>query len=104
MANNATLHVKIDPAKDKYLSELARQQRTSKGQLVREAIAAYYQTSVADLPLQQKQALAAYQGGYISIGKLARAMGMHVLELRKWLHEHGIHQNSRFSERDAENA
>lgn len=104
MANSATLHIKLNPEKDKYLTELARKRHTSKGELIREAITACYQTSLEDLPLQQRQALAAYQGGFISIGRLAKVMGMQVLELRKWLQEHGIAQNTGFTEQDVENA
>lgn len=104
MANDSTLHVKINSDTDKQLKELASTQKTSKGQLVREAIAVCYQASFASLPLQQKQALAAYQGGYISIGKLAKEMGMHVLDLRRWLNEHGIVQQVVYGANDAGNA
>jgi len=48
----------------------------------------------ATLHLQQRHALAAYARGYISIGKLADALGMHVLDLRLWLSKHGIDQNT----------
>lgn len=104
MSNNATVHIKLNPEKDKYLSELARKRQTSKGQLIREAITACYQALPEDLPLHQRQAIAAYQGGFISIGRLAHVMGMQVLDLRKWLQEHGIDQNTGFSEQDAANA
>ncbi len=57
-----------------------------------------------DLPKKQEQALAAYRGGFISIGKLARVMGMRVLELRHWLNERGIPQGSIFVETDGVNA
>ena len=46
------------------LKHLAELRRKSKGQLVREAISACYQTSLSDLPLHQSQAIAAYQGGF----------------------------------------
>ena len=62
MAQDATLHVKLDSETDEKLKRLAEVRRKSKGQLVREAISACYQSSFADLPLQQSQALAAYQG------------------------------------------
>jgi hypothetical protein len=35
------------------------------------------------VPLAQRQAIAAYHGGYISLSKLAKVMGMHVLALRQ---------------------
>jgi hypothetical protein len=104
MAHSATLHVKIDPGTDTYLKHLAARRHTSKGQLIREAISACYQTSLTEMPLHQRQALAAYQGGFISISRLARVMGMHVLELRHWLQEHDTAQNSSYSEQDVNNA
>jgi len=104
MPQDATLHVKLDSETDGKLKKLAYDQGKSKGQLVREAISACYQTAMDDLPLRQRQAVAAYQGGYISLGKLARAMGMHVLELRDWLKEHDITARDAFAETDAANA
>ena len=91
MPQDTTLHVKLDSETDKKLKKLAYDCGKSKGQLVREAISACYQTAMEDLPLRQRQALSAYQGGYISLGRLARVMGMHVLELRPWLQKHGNH-------------
>ena len=104
MAQETTLHIKLDRETDAKLKQLAETRRTSKGQLVREAISACYQLSFADLPLQQHQALIAYQGGYISLGKLAKVMGMHALELRAWLAEQGIAQNTAYGDRDASRA
>ena len=76
----------------------------AKGQLVREAISACYQATLSDLPIQQRQALAAYQGGYISVGKLAKEMGIHVLQLRSWLAEQGIAQRNAYGDEDAARA
>lgn len=104
MAHDATLHVKIDPATNEQLARLAAARRTSKGQLVRDAIFACYQVPVNDLPILQRQALAAFAGGFISIGKLAESLGMHVLDLRRWLTEHGIDQNTAMSADDHVNA
>ena len=104
MPQDATLHVKLDSETAGKLKKLAYDQGKSKGQLVREAISACYQTKLDDLPLRQRQALAAYQGGYVSMGKLARVMGMHVLELRGWLKEHGITTRNASGEEDAQNA
>jgi len=104
MPQDATLHVKLDTETDGKLKKLAYDQGKSKGQLVREAIAACYQTSLDDLPLRQRQGISAYQGGYISLGKLARVMGMHVLEMRGWLREHRIAERSAFGETDAAHA
>ncbi|MFW6457360.1 MAG: ribbon-helix-helix protein, CopG family [Planctomycetota bacterium] len=104
MSRNSTLHVKLDDATDEQLYRLAEKRDVSKSELVREAIAACYQTSFKELPLRQQRALSAYEGGFISIGRLAEVMGMHVLELRNWLHEHDVPMNSRFDEQDVTNA
>ena len=104
MPRDATLHVKLDRETDENLKRLAAAQGKSKGQLVREAISACYQTSFEDLPLPQRQAIAAYQGGYISLGSLARAMGLHVLQLRRWLGERGMAQQVAFGDEDADRA
>ena len=104
MAQDTTLHIKLDSQTDAMLKQLAAARRKSKGQLVREAISACYQTAVEDLPLPQSQALVAYQGGYISIGKLAKVMGMHVLELRHWLEERDISQRNVYGDDDAVHA
>ena len=104
MAQDATLHIKLDSETDARLKQLAESRRTSKGQLVREAISACYQASLSDLPIHQSQALAAYQGGYISLGKLAKEMGIHVLQLRSWLAERGIVQHNAYGDEDAARA
>jgi hypothetical protein len=104
MAHDATLHVKLDSGTDEKLRRLAYNQGKSKGQLVREAIAVCYQTSLDELPLAQRQALSAYQGGFISLGKLAKVMGMHVLELRRWLEEHDVPELSAYGDEDAAHA
>ena len=104
MANGRTLHVKIDSETDQKLRRLAEIRRKSRGQLVREAISACYQPALAELPLRQSQALAAYEGGFISLGKLAREMGMHVLQLRSWLNEHGILQRNVYGDEDVARA
>lgn len=101
MPRAATLHVKLDTDSDEKLKRLASARGKSKGQLVREAISACYQTSLEDLPLRQRQAISAYQGGYISLGKLAKETGMHVLQLRSWLGERGIEQQTAYGDADA---
>ena len=101
---DATLHIKLDRQTDEQLKKLAAARSKSKGQLVREAISACYGADFAELPLEQRQALAAYQGGYISLGKLARAMGLHALELRTWLNERGIAQRTAYGDADATHA
>jgi hypothetical protein len=100
MAQDATLHVKIDPATNEALARLAAFRKTSKGQLVRDAILACYQMPRNELPMQQRHALAAFAGGYISLSKLAEAFGMHALDLRRWLSERGIEQHTAMSADD----
>jgi predicted HTH domain antitoxin len=104
MARDATLHVKLDTKTDEMLKRLAVERGKSKGQLVREAISACLQPSLDEIPLSQRHAISAYQGGYISLGKLARDMGMHVLQLRSWLSERGIEQQTAYGDRDAQRA
>jgi len=104
MPQDATLHVKLDRDTDTRLKRLAEARGTSKGQLVRDAIASCYQVGLGDLPVAQQQALAAYQGGYISLSRLAQATGMHVLALRTWLQERGIEQHNAYGDADAANA
>lgn len=104
MAQTATLHVKLDAETDNRLKRMAYVRHTSKGQLVREALAACYQTSLDELALPQRQALAAYQGGFISLAKLARIMGMHALDLRRWLEEHELPQSGAYKDEDAAHA
>ncbi len=90
MAHDTTLHIKIDPATNEQLSRLADVRKTSKAQLVRQAISTCYSLPTDELPAQQRRAVAAYEGGFISIGKLAEAFGMHVIEMRRWMYEHGV--------------
>ncbi|MDZ7664413.1 MAG: ribbon-helix-helix protein, CopG family [Desulfotignum sp.] len=101
---SATLHIKVKPEVAKGLKHLSRKRETSVGELVRRAVLSCYQLDLLDLNQSQKQAVAAFQGGYISMGKLAEEMGMNVLDIRAWLEEHDISQNSSFQESDMENA
>jgi hypothetical protein len=100
MPQEATLHVKIDPATARGLKAIARTRGRSVGELVRQAIASCYQPELLDLTAAQRQALEAYRGGFISLGKLAEAMGRHVLRMREWLREHGIPENSCYAAED----
>ena len=104
MAQESTLHIKLDRNTDEKLKLLAYSRKTSKGQLVREAISACYQTSIEQLSLPQQQALMACQGGFISVNKLANIMGMHALAMRKWLADHGIEVPAAYGAEDAKHA
>ena len=63
---------------------------------VRSALVATCQPQILDLSQRQRQAVEAYQGGFISLGRLAEALGLHALEARAWLAEHQIPQNTGF--------
>lgn len=100
----STLHIKIKPELAEGLKSLSTKKETTVGELVRQAIISCYQLELLDLTEKQRRAAQAYQGGYISIGKLAKEMGMYNLEARKWLLDHDISQNNSFLEDDVNNA
>lgn len=104
MSRDSTLHVKLDPVMAESLSRLAAERKVSKGELVREALVACYQPQLMGLTQKQEQAVHAFRGGFISMGKLAGIMGMHVLELRTWLRDHHVSHNTVLGENDAANA
>ena len=104
MAKDATLHVKLDTALAKSFEELAAQRGVSVGTLVRRALVATHQPQILDLSQRQRQAVEAYQGGFISLGRLAETLGLHVLEARAWLAEHQIPQNTGFLEDELDEA
>ncbi|CAB1081089.1 hypothetical protein D1AOALGA4SA_8748 [Olavius algarvensis Delta 1 endosymbiont] len=101
---NSTLHIKVKPELAKSLKGLARKRETSVGELVRQAVLSCYQVDLLNLPEKQRRAMEAFQGGYISLGKLAEEMGLNIWETRKWLEEHDIPQNNSFLEDDVKNA
>jgi hypothetical protein len=94
MAQTATLHIKVEPAMARSLKQVAGRRRVTVGELVRQAVQTCYQTEGLGLTAAQRQALEAYRGGYISLGKLAEAMGLSALKTREWLGERGIAQNT----------
>ncbi|MCK4604155.1 MAG: ribbon-helix-helix protein, CopG family, partial [Deltaproteobacteria bacterium] len=74
---SATLHIKVKPEVAKGLKALSRKRNTSVGELVRQAVISSYQLElISSLNTSQKRALEAYQGGYISLSRLADEMGM----------------------------
>lgn len=96
----STLHIKIKPELADGLKKLACKRSTSVGELVRRAVMSCYQLELLDMSEKQRRAVEAYQGGYISLGKLAEEMGMSVLKIRKWLEDYDIPQNNSFHEDD----
>ena len=101
---SSTIRIKVTPELAKGLKALARKRETSVGELVRQAVISCYQIDMANLSDQQRRAVEAFQGGYISLGKLAEEMGMNIWNTRKWLIEHDIPQNNSFFENDMKNA
>jgi hypothetical protein len=99
-----TIHVKIGAQTAQRLKSLSRRRSVPVGELVRRAVSASYQVEMADLNDRQRQALAAYQGGFISIGKLAEEMGQSVFDAQSWLADHDVPQNSCFSANDTAHA
>ena len=104
MAQDATLHIKVDKTLAQALRKLAQKRKQTMGELVRQALTACYQVDFLGLSQKQKEAMAAFCGGYISLGKLANIMGMPVVKIREWLDEHDISQNNSYVEADAANA
>ena len=94
MAQTATLHIKVEPAMALGLKHVAGRRQVSVGELVRHAVQTCYQTEWLGLTAAQRQALEAYRGGYLSLGKLSAAMGLSLLAAREWLRERGIAQNT----------
>jgi len=101
---SSTLHIKVRPELAKGLKALSRKRETSVGDLVRQAVLSCYQLDLLKLNEKQRRAVEAFQGGYISLSKLAEEMGMNVWQTRKWLVEHEIAQNNSFLEDDVSNA
>jgi hypothetical protein len=101
---NTTLHIKIRPELADGLKALSKKSETSVGELVRRAVISCYQLDLLGLNEKQRRAVEAYQGGYISLGKVAEELGMNVWEVRSWLAEHDILQNNSFLEGDVNNA
>ena len=101
---SSTIHIKVKPELAKGLKALARKRETSVGELVRQAVISCYQIDMANLSDQQRRAVEAFQGGYISLGKLSEELGMNIWNTRKWLIEHDIPQNNSFFEDDIKNA
>ena len=104
MMQRSTIHIKVKPELAKGLKALSRKRETSIGELVRQAVLSCYQLDLLNLNEKQRRAIEAFQGGYISLGKLAEEMGMNVWSTRKWLAEHDIAQNNSFLEDDVNNA
>ena len=104
MAQTATLHIKIEPTVARGLKQVAGHRRVTVGELVRQAVQTCYQTEWLGLTATQRQALEAYRGGYVSLGKLAETLGLTPLKTREWLNERGITQNTVCAKEDRAHA
>jgi len=104
VAQDTTLHVKVESSIAEGLKALARRRKQTVAELIRRAIGICYQPDLLGLTDTQRQALEEYRGGYISLGKLAEAMGLTAADTRLWLNEHEIRQNICFAGGDTENA
>jgi predicted transcriptional regulator len=104
MAQDTTLHIKVESEVAAGLKDLARRRKRTVSELVRNAISAFYQPALLGLTDKQRQAVEAYRGGYISLGKLAEQLGMSSIDARHWLTDHGIQQSTSFSRDDVDNA
>jgi predicted HTH domain antitoxin len=80
---NSTLYIKVRPELAKGLKVLAKKRETSVGELIRKAVLSCYQIDLLDLNEKQRRAIEAFQGEYISLGKLAEEMGMSAWKTRK---------------------
>ncbi len=101
---SSTLHIKVTPEVANALKALSKKRESSVGELVRQAVHSCYQLDMLNLTEKLRRAVEAFQGGYISLGKLAEEMGMNVWDTRKWLTEHDIAQKNSFLEDDVSNA
>jgi hypothetical protein len=99
-----TIHIKIDHETIVGLKRLAKIRSSTVSDLVRDALAVCYQVELLGLSDKQRQALEAYKGGFISLGKLSELMGRTQIEMRKWLNEHHIPQNNIYSDADVKYA
>jgi len=100
----ATLHIKVSPEFAGSLKRIALRRKESVGEIVRQAVVSSFQAEMTCIPVHQRQALEAYCGGFISIGRLSEILGKDVMSARKWLNEHDIRQNTVYSREDSENA
>jgi predicted HTH domain antitoxin len=99
-------NIMLDEKQLKKLKAVARAEGRTMGRLVREAVDHSYNRTD---PLEERRGVAirAYQEGFISLGKLAEALGVDPISARAYLKERGIRlrvQDASMIARDAENA
>lgn len=81
-------NIMLTPQQHALLKEKSRLVHRTIGDLVRDAVdTAFFQDNVER---RRQVALAAYQEGLISIGKLAETLGLDPVSTRRYLKEHGL--------------
>lgn len=95
-----TLHIKIKHSIKIELKWLAKARGFTVSELVRQALVNCYPVELLGMSDKECQALAAYRGGFISLGKLSELMGKSALDVREWLNDHHIPQNNCYLECD----
>src|SRR5665647_3774578 len=83
-------NVMLTPQQHIALKQMATARHRTLGELVRDAIDSTFTTDTVER--RHQVALAAYTEGFISLGKLAEALGVDPLTARSYLHERGIEQ------------
>lgn len=99
-------NIMLDEKQHSRLKIYAKKEGTTLGGLVRDAIDIAYKKKDA-LEQRRQVALAAYQEGFISLGKLAEVLGLDPVSARSYLTRRGVRlQQQTLDElaRDAENA
>ncbi|MDZ4184702.1 MAG: UPF0175 family protein [Desulfuromonadales bacterium] len=81
-------NVMLTPQQHTALKQMATARHRTLGELVRDAIDSTFTTDSVER--RHQVALAAYTEGFISLGKLAEALGVDPLTARNYLHERGI--------------
>lgn len=81
-------NIMLTPRQHALLKEQSRLNHRTIGELVRDAVdTAFLQNSVER---RRHVALAAYQEGFISLGKLAETLGLDIVSTRHYLRDQGI--------------
>jgi len=83
-------NVMLTPLQHVTLKQMATSMHRTLGELVRDAIDNTFTTDTVER--RHQVALAAYQEGFISLGKLAQSLGVDPLTARSYLKERGIQQ------------
>lgn len=97
MSLSRGLHIKIEDDLAAALKRVSTERALSVGELVRQAIRRTYLVGIQGISERQAAALAAFDNGFISLGRLGEELGMDPVSLRLWLHENGHDTGEAFS-------